>query len=213
MKNIQFVTAVHGNEIMPTLALASMEVKQVVANPRALAQRTRFIDCDLNASFDLEGDKYEIERARKLSAILDPEKLVVDFHTFPCESEPFAIVVDLKMIPFASTLGLEHIVYMKYNIKAGHALINHSPGVSIEVGKHTVEASFTRTQEIARRLVSSKPEKCPVRVYEVCGRIEKLGQYTNFVEHGGMIPILYGEATYHDYGCYGLAAREITGTI
>ena len=51
MKKIQFVTAVHGNEMMPTLALASIDAQQIVANPRALARGVRFAEKDLNASF------------------------------------------------------------------------------------------------------------------------------------------------------------------
>lgn len=213
MKNIQFVTAVHGNEFMPTLALASMGVKQIVANPRALARGARYVERDLNASFGMRGKSYEERRARELTKLLDPRKLVVDLHTFPCESEPFAIVVDLAMIPLAARLGVNHVVYMKYNIKAGHSLINYRKGVSVEVGKHTDPRSFETTLNLVRRLGVKVPKIDKVRVYEVYGRIEEPGQFTNFVECGGMVPVLYGEATYHDYGCYGLAAREITGTI
>ena len=33
MKKIQLVTAVHGNEMMPTLALASIDAQQIVKSP------------------------------------------------------------------------------------------------------------------------------------------------------------------------------------
>lgn len=213
MSKYQFVTALHGNEIMPTLALASASVSQIIANPRALARGVRFIEKDLNASFGTSGNSYEELRARELIDVLDRRKLVIDFHTFPCESDPFAIIVDLKMLPLASTLGLKHVVYMKYNIKGGHALINHFHGLSVEVGGHKEESSFTTTQMIVHRLGSKTPRRQPVRVYEVFGKIEKKGKYHNFVEHDGVIPVLYGESIFYDYGCYGLKAREITGTI
>lgn len=213
MNKYQLVTAVHGNEPMPTLALASLGEKQIVANPRALARGVRYIERDLNASFGMVGDSYEVKRARVVTKLLDPRKLVVDLHTFPCESEPFAIVVDLAMLPLAARLGLKHVVYMKYNIKAGHALINYHSGVSVEVGQHRNPFSFGTTLKLVKNLTVKVPTVDKVRVYEVCGRIEEPGQYTNFVESNGMVPILYGEETYNDYGCYGLAAREITGTI
>lgn len=213
MKNIQFVTAVHGNEIMPTLALASIGEPQIVANPRALAQGVRFTEHDLNASFGTGGDSCEEKRARELDKILDSDKLVVDFHSFSVESEPFAIVVDLAMLPLASSLGVKHVVYMKHNIKGGHALIDHHQGVSVEVGKHSDPKSFDLTLEIVNRLKIDGIKPAKVKIYEVYGRIEEKGKYVNFKEKNGIIPILYGERAYDSLGFYGLAAREITGTI
>lgn len=213
MQKIQFVTAVHGNEVMPTLALASIGELQIVANPRALARGVRFTEQDLNASFEVEGVAYEQERARELIKIMDSEKLVVDFHTFSCKSEPFAIVVDLAMLPLASSLGVKHVVYMKHNIKAGHALINHISGVSVEVGEHHDSASFDTTLAIAERLKREGINPGKVRVYEVFGKIEEQGEYHNFEETGEFVPVLYGERAYDNAGFYGLKAREITGTI
>jgi hypothetical protein len=213
MKNIQFVTAVHGNEIMPTLALASEGVPQIIANPRALARGVRYTEHDLNASFGSKGDTYEEKRARELGKILDPNKLVVDFHSFSIESESFAIVVDLAMIPLASSLGVKHVVYMKHNIKSGHALINHYQGVSVEVGKHTDPLSFETTLMIVRRLKKYGVKPGKVRIYEVYDRITEKGDYQNFKPKGGVVPVLYGERGYEGLGFYGLAAREITGTI
>lgn len=207
------MTAVHGNEILPTLALASVGKEQVVANPRALSQGVRFVERDLNASFGTEGNSYEEKRACELMKLIDPKSLVIDFHTFSCESEPFAIIVDLDMIPLASSLGLKYVVYMKHNIKAGHALINHRDGVSIEVGGHSEERSFENTLKILERLENDEihPEK--VRVFEVYDRIKEKGDYKNFIEKYGVVPVLYGERAYPGQGYYGLLAREITGTI
>lgn len=213
MKNIQFVTAVHGNEVMPTLALASIDEPQIVANPRALAQRVRYTEHDLNASFGTKGKTYEERRAREIDQILEPEKLVVDFHSFSIESEPFAIVVDLAMVPLASSLGVKHVVYMKHNIKAGHALIDHHKGVSVEVGRHSDPQSFEITLGIVRLLKKNGIKPTRVRVYEVYDRITSRGNYINFKEKDGVVPVLYGARAYDGLGFYGLAAREITGTI
>ena len=213
MKNIQFVTALHGNEIMPTLALASESVEQIVANPRALSRGVRFCEKDMNASFGTEGNTYEEVRSRELDQILDPEKLIVDFHSFSINSEPFAIIVDMEMLPLASSLGLKHVVYMKHNIKGGHALIDHHKGVSIEVGEHKDPKSFTNTLKIVERLKKSGIKSAKVKLYEVYDRITKPDAYVNFQTKNGLIPVLYGERAYDGLGFYGLAAREITGTI
>lgn len=213
MNNIQFVTGVHGNEIMPTLALASIGEPQIVANPRALARGVRYCERDLNASFGTEGQTYEEKRARELGQILDKNMPVVDFHTFSCESEPFAIMVDLSMLPLASSLGVKRAVYMKHNIKAGHALIDYCPGVSVEVGGHSDPKSFDTTLKIVRKLKEEGINPGRIKVYEVFGRLENQGKYVNFVERDGFVPILYGERAYPGQGFYGLKAREITGTI
>lgn len=208
-----YITAVHGNEYIPTLVLASMGVEQVVANPVALAKGVRYTEKDLNASFGTGGKTYEEERARELMEQLDTRASVIDFHTFSCKSDPFAIVVDLNQLPLASSLGVKHVVYMKHNIKGGHALINHHSGVSVEVGQHNDPASFNKTIEIVEQLEKNGIKPGKVRVYEVYGRIAKRGKYANFVEEAGMVPVLYGERAYDNLGFYGLAAREITGTI
>ncbi len=213
MQKIQFVTAVHGNEIMPTLALASEGIEQIVGNPAAVAKGVRFIEKDLNASFGAGGNTIEEKRARELDSLIDKKRLVIDIHTFSCVSEPFAIVVDLDMMPLASSLGVKHVVYMKHNIKGGHSLINHHPGVSVEVGSHNDPKSFEITKNVVKKVIKDgiKPDK--VKIYEVFGRIEEKGEYINFEEKNGFVPVLYGERAYDSAGFYGLKAREITGTI
>ena len=213
MNNTQFVTAIHGNEIMPTLALASLGVPQIVANQRALLRGVRYIERDLNASFGAGGDSYEEKRARELEKELKEEKLVLDFHTSSCESEPFVIIVDLEMLPLASSMGIARVVYMKNNIKNGHALINHHRGVSVEVGQHSDPKSFEMTLKIVDRLTKYGVKPEPTRVYEVYDRITQKDAYTNFQPKNGIVPVLYGERAYDGLGFYGLAAREITGTI
>lgn len=66
MNKVQFVTALHGNEYMPTLAIASLGCKQIIGNPKALAAGKRFIDADLNGVFGLNGKGYEHRRSKEL---------------------------------------------------------------------------------------------------------------------------------------------------
>lgn len=214
MKKIKYVTAIHGNEYLPVLAIASRGIFQYVANPMALAKMKRYLDKDMNASFGTNGSAIEEKRSRELGhELAGRDGLVLDIHSFSCESEPFAIVVDLAMLALASSLGVKHVVYMKHNIKRGHALIDHHQGVSVEVGKHNDPKSFETTLKIVDRLKKDGIKPGKVRVYEVYGRIEKKGDYVNFSEKDGIIPVLYGERAYDNLGFYGLAAREITGTI
>jgi hypothetical protein len=207
MNRSTFVTAVHGNEQLPVLALASVGEKQIVANPEALRRNVRFLEKDLNASFGTDGESLEERRARKILARLSKAFPVIDFHSTTGVTPPFAIVVDMAMIPLAQSLGLNHVVVMKYNIKGGYALINHCDGVSVEVGQHGDPASFDTTLKILKACKEGKRNK-NAPVYEVYSKIEKPGVYKNFQAYKEgdetFYPVLAGE---NSYGFPGLKAR------
>lgn len=200
-RKITFVTGIHGNEPIPTVALALMNERQIVANPKALSLGKRYIDCDLNSSFGKSGDNYEEKLAGSILRRIKKNKTVVDIHTFSAESEPFVVIVDLALKDFASGLGFRHIVYMKHNIKKGHALINYRKGVSIEIGNHKDPKVIERVSDLVKRLRSKKQKPKNIRFYEVYGIINKAGTYVNFKKHKeGFIPVLAGEKAYPFYG-------------
>jgi len=206
MKKVQFITAIHGDEYMPVLALANLGIKQLIANKNALILGKRFIEKDLNASFGTNENSYEEKIARKILKKINKDKFVVDLHTFSTESNPFVIIVNLNMLNFAKKLGFKHIVYMKHNIKNGHALINYVNGVSIEIGKHNDREIFSRVTNLVRCL-NNKCKQEQVFLYEVYGKIVKPGNYINFEKYkNSFIPVLAGEKSY-DF--YGLKSRKI----
>lgn len=207
MKKIQFVTGLHGNERVSVLALASIGQKQIVANLKAIVKNVRFIEKDMNSSFGTKGSTYEERRSKEVLALINRNNYVIDLHTFSTQSEPFVIIVDLKMLGFAKKLGFKNIVFMKYNIKVGHALINYRNGVSIELGNHNDPRSFERAVKLVIRLRGNQIGKVKTRFYEVFGTIDKPGEYVNFRKHkDGFTPILAGE---NAYDFYGLKARII----
>lgn len=194
-----FVTAVHGDESIPVYALLEAGIPQVVGNLKGLVMGKRFIEADLNASFGVREKTYEARRAREILKMIRDAETVVDFHTYSAVSDPFVVIVDLGMLPLALTTGLKHVVYMKHNIKKGHALINYRKGISIEVGKHQSVETFEKTKEILKNLKKGKRHRA--KVYEVYGRIEEPGNYINFQEHPqGFVPILAGEKAYNFFG-------------
>jgi hypothetical protein len=210
MKKVQFVTGLHGNERLPVLALASIGQNQIVGNLRGLAKNVRFIEKDLNSAFGSNGKTYEEKRAKELLSLIDKKYLVVDLHTFSTQSEPFVIIVDLKMLVFAKSLGIRNIVFMKHNIKKGNALINFRNGVSIEMGNHNDPKSFERVIELATRISKGRCRVVKPKLYEVFGVIDRPGKYFNFKKYkDGFVPILAGESAY-DF--YGLKARIIEKT-
>jgi succinylglutamate desuccinylase len=195
------VTGVHGDEPVPTIALSSMNEKQIVANPKALSLGKRYVECDLNSSFGKNGNCYEERLARSILRKIGKDKTVIDIHTFSAKSKPFVVIVDLSLKDFASSLGFEYVVYMRHNIKKGCALINYRKGVSIEIGKHKDPKVIKRVSDLVKRLRNKKQNPTNVSVYEVYGIINKPGRYVNFKKHSeGFIPVLAGEKAYSFYG-------------
>lgn len=206
MDNLTFVVGIHGNEVKPLEALSDLKVPFIPGHPEAIRAGKRFIEEDLNRCFGKEGHSLEHRRARTLCDEILPEMPVLDFHTFSCESDPFAIVVDETYLPLAKSLGLPHVVVMKFDIKDGGSLIGFRGGVSVEMGLHDDPASYVRTQDLVSRL------ECPrtfpsVRVYEVFDILREPGDYVNFQEHpSSFVPVLAGEKAYTHFG---LKARRV----
>jgi len=198
-QNIIFVAGIHGNEQMPVKALSENNVQFILGSPKAYEQNARFIEQDLNGVFGINNNTYESKRASEILTEIDESDLVVDFHTTSATTEPFAIVVDEKMISFAKKTSLKYVVVMKHNIKEGHALINYRNGISVEVGNHNDKNSYQTTLQIVKNIRASK--KHPTIVYEVYDKITQPGEYINFQKHKeGFIPILAGEVSYDFYG-------------
>jgi len=197
----KFITGLHGNEPIPVIALAQMGVGQYVANSKALSAGKRFIDVDLNKSFSADGVGYEIERAKAILKDIEDFEIVVDLHTFSAESDPFAIVVEESMLALAIQTGMPYIVIMDYNIKNGHALINHRKGISVEVGQHNSFDSFKNAQNIYRNLNEKRDIKNKPDIFRVTDIISEPGEYINFKKTDqGFYPVLAGEKAYDFYG-------------
>ncbi len=182
-----------------------MGLEFILGNPQAFAANKRFIDRDLNASFETGGDSYEERRATEILGEVDTGNFVIDFHTTSSVTEPFVILTNKKMLPFAEFTGLKSVVLMTHNIKKGHALIDHRDGMSIEISGYDTPEGYRDTRSILRALESGT--STPITAYEVYGRITEPGTYVNFQQHpDGFYPIFVGEEAY-DF--IGLKARRI----
>jgi hypothetical protein len=201
-----YVTAIHGDEYIPTVCLAHNGYPQIIANVEALCLGKRCVDKDLNKVFGCSGKSYEERRARQILKLIPRTAKVIDLHTMSAKSDPFAIIVDLKMLPLALTTGMKHIVYMKYNIKESHALINYRSGISVEVGNHNTWESYKNTLKVLKNL--QKGKKFKAGVYEVYGIIKRKVKYENFKPcPAGFIPVFAGEKA---YSIIGLKSRRIS---
>ena len=108
------------------------------------------------------------------------------------------------MKSLATIFGLP-VVYMAYNPKGGHALIDHRKGLSIEVGKHDDADSFRTTSFMIQRLKEHKPQQVPL--FQVTGTISEPGEYRDFQEINGFFPVLSNSSL--EYQHWGFRAEKI----
>ena len=216
--NYKIITAIHGDEIAPVIAMALLNKEQLIANPKALVKKKRFIFKDMNASFGVDDEYYEAKRAREILQQIEKSEIVIDLHTFVGKSPSFVIVVDKKMLPLACSLGFSRIIYMKRNPKKGHALINHRNGVSVELGRdqdiatvvQNAKQMFARLDALSGKTLPDLASIHNRKVYEVFSTYKKQGTYVNFrKQQDGNYPVLASSKAFKIHGFYALKARLV----
>ena len=191
IKTLLIVGAVHGDEKVGVEVIKRLgkvidkkKVFGLIANHKALAKQVRFIDSDLNRSFPgANNGNYEQKLANNLLKKIRRYAYVVDFHSFSCKSEPFAILTKKSEEHFllAESLGIKKIILMSSELASGRSLIDYCTcGVSVEAGKHNLEATYKRATNYGlkalERLRSFKAysvKKNRVEYFEVVGILFK----------------------------------------
>ncbi len=159
IRKVAIVGGTHGNELTGVYAIEkfvkfpdllnrySFEVMTLLANPPAVAANRRYIDRDLNRSFDNEDlanstlTDYEATRAKEIATALKDVDLIIDLHSstaqmrltiLPSSTDPF----NLRLSAYLSELHAD--VRICYGMKCNSddpMLRSLSPlGCTIEVG-------------------------------------------------------------------------------
>ena len=129
LKKILIVSGTHGNEINPVWAInqfnkqfktidKNIEYKFVIGNPLAYERGCRYIDNDLNRSFDLNryslnNSIYEIERANFLVEKfgvngLEPCQIAIDLHTTTANMGTSIVMYGRRKRDFCLAALLQH---------------------------------------------------------------------------------------------------------
>jgi succinylglutamate desuccinylase len=156
---IAIVGGTHGNELTGVYAIEkltrfperlhqySFEVVTLLANPRAITANRRYIDRDLNRSFDnndlvnLELTGYEDNRAKEIAVELQDVDLIIDLHSstsnmgltiLPANTDPF----NLRLSAYLSELHPDARICYGLKCNADDPMLRSlSPlGCAIEVG-------------------------------------------------------------------------------
>jgi succinylglutamate desuccinylase len=159
IRRVAIVGGTHGNELTGVylvdkfdrspelLQRDSFECITLIANPQAVTENRRYIDRDLNRSFDnedlanLELTSYEEKRAKEIATKLDDIDLIIDLHSstsnmgltiLPSSKHPF----NLQLAAYLSKLHPDVRVCYVGNSNASDPMLRSLVplGCTIEVG-------------------------------------------------------------------------------
>jgi succinylglutamate desuccinylase len=223
---IVVMAALHGDELMGIkvqgylTAQGTHEILNMIGHPQAIARHRRFIDEDLNRSFNVQAQSTESSIARRLKKELTDymPDLVIDIHTSVTDVRKVAIVATRNTLieTIAAQLGMEALVIMPGHL-TDSSLIGCFPekSLSLEFGRY--HRSEKLAKDIALRISALNPkandETSTIPVYEVFGQIDKayagLTDIKNLVynEELGGYPFLGGKRAYKTIG--GFLARKL----
>jgi predicted deacylase len=161
--DLAIVGAVHGDEpcglraidwLLETQPPVSRPVELIVANERALEQGVRYVDADLNRSFQyVAPGAHEADLAEQLRARIR-HKTVLSIHSTQSTSDPFAIVsgLDDGVAPIVAGLSVEAVVDAGPPT-AGRIFDTSSTVVEVEAGLQGSEAAADSARALAEEFL------------------------------------------------------------
>lgn len=216
--NILLLGSQHGNELLGELLYAHIQNQRkellpyttfIIGNPKARNAGVRYLESDMNRSYDPTLTTYEAERAREIEATIMRQDydLVLDLHTTVCVQPPSFIVARLndRNTPFLRASSISHIVHMRHPMVALSLIGRVRQAVAIEVSNNDITPNLLNDLcEDLQRYIDTKVHSVAKRVYPVDELIlkkhvtpEAAAAFVNFQRcEAGFIPILTGENSY-----------------
>jgi predicted deacylase len=152
---------VHGNELAgiktidflkDNLQINSGTVYLVYGNPRAIREKKRFVESNLNRAFlkNIKAKTYEQKRAKNLISILDKCDALLDLHSYTEKEKPgilFAIC-EKNCLEIVKQLGvsffLTNIDKVEKGGTDGHMFNEGKIGICVELGSHREYKKYTK---------------------------------------------------------------------
>lgn len=220
MSNVLILASQHGDEysgeklysyIQDAHAELLPHITYILANPKARAQRMRFVETDMNRSYTNTADTYEQRQANKVMKLVDSlgVELVLDMHTTTVEQPPCLIVKSLSAAnePFLRATSIPTIVVMNNSI--ADSSINRAlpQAISVEVNENVSDELLEELCQDIRRYLANEVSAVNKQVYEVTGLIDKkelaasdIKKLRNFeMSEYGYYPVLVGENSYSKF--------------
>lgn len=235
MKKILLLGSQHGDELLGDLLKHHIqrEARHLLpyltfktANLKAKRKGVRFIERDMNRSYDGSRNTYEARRATLVSSYIRNTKfdLVLDLHTTNCVQPPSVIVHGLTPTKrhFLRASHITKVIDMRNGIVKNSLIGRHANSLSIEVSNRDLTTSLldTLVHDLERYITNLQCGRTK-ELYIVKDLLQK-SEVTNGVKlvnfqmnELGFIPILTGENSYkRDTNYLGFkASRTLTVKI
>lgn len=230
--NILLLGSQHGDELLGDALYAYIKKHEPelmrhvtfrIANPKAHEAHIRYLESDMNRSYDHSDSTYESKLAADLLDYINQESfdLVLDLHTTRSVQEPCIIIKDRRSENerFIHATSIGHIVLMQDDIVRSSLIGNVPQAISIEVADTDIDnrlleeiASDIKRYIRAQRLVKRR------NFYKVTGLLYKseisekeAEKLINFKKSPhGFYPVLVGENSYKEKTSYlGFKAEKV----
>ena len=225
-KKILIIGMQHGNELLGYKLMSYITsyhtelleyIDFIVGNPAAFSKKTRYVESDMNRSYNkyTRSRTYEENRAEQILSMIRSAsyEIVLDLHTTTANQQPSIIVSSLAgaVRKFLRNSDISTVVMMSENI-AAHSLIgNCEQALSIEVNHRELNNELLGALALSiESFIKSNPASKVVTVYEVNGLLSSkdmpvglIDQVENFkLFSNKFYPILAGEVAYKNSGEY-----------
>jgi len=223
-KKIAILGCVHGNEDyslkifkrLKKINLKSGEIDFYLVNKKAYNKKTRFIDTDLNRSFNLEEKSHEVNLAKKIKKELEQYDYIIDIHSTTTKTPPCLIYTN-KELEKNNTLKLFNIKKRVYIPNSEFSLISQfKKATSIEISvkkgeKYAIRKGEKYILSFLSNLNLINKNSVKIENYEnyICtGKIEQSKKFKNFkstkINSEYLYPMLSGEINYENQDCFQL---------
>lgn len=201
------VYCLHGDELQTEKIAKKLkenfnDIDTIIGNPEARKAQKRFIETDLNRSFNLQEETLESKRAKKLQDLIAQtnHELLIDLHTTKAKMPPVAIITDLDQLKLVSRVGISRVIYMTPKFSSGGSLIENV--------KNAFSIEFYRDQKseelVYDKLRQAYKKKRKIDKFEVYFLEEIVnGDYDPSIKNfqrlpDGSYPIFSGETSYEN---------------
>jgi succinylglutamate desuccinylase len=180
-----------------------------IGNIRAKKAGVRYLESDLNRSYNGKRSTYEERRATRILKYITARTfdLVLDLHTTTCQQPPCLIIPDVtdSVRRFVRASSITKIVLMKHDI-VKTSLIGVCPqAISIEINKHGLDDNQMEhlCHDLDRYIAATSHEKSK-ELYDISEPLKKTelseaqaATLQNFtLSKFGFYPVLVGENSY-----------------
>jgi succinylglutamate desuccinylase len=213
----------HGNELLGERLHAHIKSERpellphvtfMIGNLRAHKQNVRYLESDMNRSYNGKSNTYEERRAsRVLKSIKDEAyDLVLDLHTTTCKQPPCFIAPGTAtgISRFMRASSIENVVQMSHSIVTTSLIGAYDKAISIEVNKVLSRKLLNDLCDDIQRYINDETLDLPKKIYEINDLLKKADITTqqaktlrNFeYSELGFYPVLVGENSYKKHTEY-----------